>query len=49
MEIASSKAEKLMAVVERQALLEALLQSTVNYLDLEDKNKLSNVNFIFII
>ena len=33
-----------MAVVERQALLEALLQSVVNNFDLENKSKLSNVS-----
>ena len=33
-----------MAVVERQALLEALLQSIANNFDLENKSKLSNVS-----
>ena len=40
----TNNAEKLIAVVERQAMLEALLQAIVNNLDLDDKSKLSNVS-----
>ena len=38
-----------MAVVERQALLEALLQSIVNDFDLENKTKLTKVSSTFCI
>ena len=34
-----------MAVIERQALLEMLLQAIVINFDLDDKSKLSNVSF----
>lgn len=38
-----SNPEKVIAVVEKQAILEALIQSLVNNFDLTDDNKLSNV------
>ena len=40
----ANEAEKLIALVERQALLEALIQAIVNNFDLDEKSKLSNVS-----
>lgn len=45
----ANNAEKLIAVIERQALLEVLLQAMVINFDLDDKSKLSNVSLFFLI
>lgn len=39
-----TNAEKIIAVVEKQALLETLIQAVANNFDLSDKNKLDNVS-----
>ena len=39
---AATNAEQLIAAVERQALLEALLQAIVDNFDLDDKSKMDN-------
>ena len=43
---AVTNAEQLIAVVERQALLEALLQAIVDNFDLDDKSNITNVSLL---
>ena len=43
----TNNAEKLTAVVEKQAITEALLQAVANNLEIDDKSKLSTVSVYY--